>query len=62
MLLKQQMADSELLSSLLLSNIDEYAILIQTIRNLTENTTPQQFADTLLTMLRQFGLEGGGAT
>ncbi len=58
MLLKQQMADSELLSSLLLSNIDEYAILIQSIRNLTENTTPQEFADTLLTMLRQFGLEG----
>lgn len=56
--IRQQMADGEELSSLLLTNMDEYAVLIQFMRQLNECVTAEAIGETVLTMLRGFRLDG----
>ncbi|HJW24867.1 MAG TPA: response regulator [Rhodocyclaceae bacterium] len=56
--LRSQISDSEQLSSLLLSNMDEYAILIKFMRTLNECGDEQEIAEALLTALAGFRLEG----
>lgn len=57
-ILHQQLAGSEELSTLLLSNMDEYAALIKFMRTLNESGDADAVAEALLSMLRGFGLQG----
>lgn len=56
--LRGQISDSELLSSLLLSSMDEYAVLIKFMRVLNESEHVEAIAQSLLTMLHAFRLKG----
>ena len=56
--LRSQIDDSEMLSTLLLSSMDEYAVLIKFMRALNESETIEAIADALLIMLRAFHLQG----
>lgn len=56
--MRQQLAGSEELSSLLLSNMDEYAALIQFMRTLNESADADAVAQAILDMLRSFRLKG----
>lgn len=56
--LKQQLEDSELLSSLVMANMDEYAIVVRFMRELISLQTEREIADGLLEMLQRFRLEG----
>ena len=56
--LRQQLSDTEMLSSLLLSNMDEYAVLIKFMRTLNESEDLDAVAQALLAMLRAFHLQG----
>jgi len=60
--ISQQLEDSELLSSLVLSNMDEYAILMRFIRALISLKTDQDVATGLLDMLRGFRIDGVAQT
>lgn len=57
-ILQQQLQGSEELSSLLLSNMDEYAALIKFMRALNESEDVDAVAAALLGMLRGFRLQG----
>lgn len=57
-ILQQQLQGSEELSSLLLSNMDEYAALIKFMRALNEGDDVDAVAEALLGMLRGFRLQG----
>ena len=61
-MLKEQMADAELLSSLVMANIDEYAILLQYLRQLISWGSEQEIADGMLDLLRRFKLQGVAQT
>lgn len=56
--LQQQLSGSEELSSLLLSNMDEYASLIKFMRSLNESEDVPAVAQSVLGMLRGFQLQG----
>lgn len=56
--LKQQLDDTEMLSSLVMANMDEYAILIRFIRELITYQTKQEIATGVLEMLQRFRLAG----
>lgn len=56
--LKQQLEDTEMLSSLVMANMDEYAILIRFIRELITYQTKQEIATGMLEMLQRFRLVG----
>lgn len=56
--LKQQLEDSELLSSLVMANMDEYAILVRFIRELVSWNNEQEIAVGVLEMLQRYRLAG----
>lgn len=55
---REQLAGSEELSSMLLSNMDEYAVLIKFMRALNEALDEEALAQALLNMLENFHLQG----
>jgi DNA-binding response OmpR family regulator len=57
-ILHQQLAGSEELTTLLLSNMDEYAALIKFMRTLNESEGMDDVAQAILGMLRGFRLQG----
>lgn len=57
-ILQQQLLGSEELSTLLLSNMDEYAALIKFMRTLNEGEDVEGVANAVLGMLRGFRLQG----
>ncbi len=56
--LAEQAAASDQLASLVLANLDEYAILIKFLRTLNECTDYRQVADAVLHLIETFHLEG----
>lgn len=56
--LRNQANDSEMLASLVMSNMDEYAVIIQFIRRATEATNAEQIAEAALACLRGLKLSG----
>ena len=56
--LAQQLEDSELLSSLVMANMDEYAILVRFMRELISWETEQEIAAGILAMLQRYRLDG----
>lgn len=56
--LTEQLENSELLSSLVMANMDEYAILIRFIRDLISFETQEEIASGMLEMLRRYSLSG----
>ncbi len=56
--LASQLEDSELLSSLVMANMDEYAILVRFIRELISWETVQDIANGILEMLQRYKLDG----
>ena len=56
--IRQQLDDSELLSSLVMANMDEYAILVRFLREVIGCETPMAVAECGLALLQRFGLEG----
>lgn len=57
-LLRQQANESETLTSLILSNLDEYAVLIKFLREMNLSATPTDVATAAFNMLRGFHLNG----
>lgn len=55
--IRQQLDDSEMLSSLVMANMDEYAILVRFLREVIGCETPQAVAECALDMLKRYGLE-----
>lgn len=60
--LTSQLEDSELLSSLVMANMDEYAILVRFMRELISWDTEQEIATGILDMLRRYRLDGVAQT
>lgn len=60
--LVQQLEDSELLSSLVMANMDEYAILVRFMRELISWETEQEIAQGILDMLSRYRLDGVAQT
>ena len=56
--LVRQLEDSELLSSLVMANMDEYAILVRFMRELLSQESEQAIAAGLLEMLQRYQLDG----
>ena len=56
--LAQQLEDSELLSSLVMANMDEYAILVRFMRELISWQSEAEIAGGMLEMLQRYRLEG----
>lgn len=56
--LRQQIDDSELLTSLILSNLDEYAVLVKFLRSLNGCEQYADIARALVEMLNAFHLDG----
>lgn len=56
--LSRQLEDSELLSSLVMANMDEYAILMRFIRELLSHESEEQVAVGVLEMLQRYHLDG----
>ena len=56
--LAQQLEDSELLSSLVMANMDEYAILVRFMRELISWQAEPEIAAGLLDMLQRYRLDG----
>jgi CheY-like chemotaxis protein len=56
--LASQLEDSELLSSLVMANMDEYAILVRFMRELISWETEQDIANGILDMLQRYKLDG----
>ena len=56
--LQNQLADSDLLTNLVMSNLDEYAVLIKLLRSLNTCETYHDVADATLAMLRAYKLDG----
>jgi CheY-like chemotaxis protein len=57
-LLVRQLEDSEMLSSLVMANMDEYAILVRFIRELISFESEQEIAAGMLEMLRRYRIDG----
>ena len=58
LVLKSQIDDAEMLSSLVMANMDEYAVLVQFVRQLIGFETEREIAEGALDMLRRYRLEG----
>jgi CheY-like chemotaxis protein len=56
--LQIQLEDSEFLANLVLSNLDEYAVLIKFLRSLNSCAGYRDVADAVLAMLQSYNLEG----
>ena len=56
--LQHQLDDSALLTDLVLSNLDEYAVLIKFLRSLNDCAGFRDVADAILAMLQSYKLEG----
>ncbi len=56
--LRQQISESEILTSLVLSNMDEYAVVVQFIRKLTDCIRGEEVAEAALSCLRGLQLNG----
>jgi len=56
--MRQQLEESELLSSLVMSNMDEYAVLVPFLRDLAGLKTEHEISAGLLDLLRRFRLDG----
>lgn len=54
---RARVLDSETLTTLILSNLDEYAVLIKFLRALNECTAPHGVGGRLLELLRAYGLD-----
>lgn len=55
--IRQQLDDSEMLSSLVMANMDEYAILVRFLREVISCDTSDSVAECMLDMLRRYGLD-----
>ena len=53
-----RLEESDLLTTLILSNLDEYAVVLKYLRDLNSCTSPQEMAQMTHAMLRGFGLSG----
>lgn len=60
--LKEQVADAELLSSMVMANMDEYAILLQYLRQLISWKSEHEIAAGMLDLLHRYKLEGVAQT
>lgn len=56
--IRQQASDSEMLASLVMANMDEYAVVIQFIRKVTECSQDAEIAEAMLACLRGLQLNG----
>ncbi len=56
--LASQLEDSEMLSSLVMANMDEYAILVRFMRELISLNSEQEIANGVLDMLQRYKLDG----
>lgn len=56
--LVQQLADSEMLTSLILANLDEYAVLLKFLRELNGCRSLDEVAQAILALLRGYHLDG----
>jgi CheY-like chemotaxis protein len=56
--LASQLEDSEMLSSLVMANMDEYAILVRFMRELISWNSEQEIANGVLDMLQRYKLDG----
>ncbi|OHC67181.1 MAG: hypothetical protein A3H93_09910 [Rhodocyclales bacterium RIFCSPLOWO2_02_FULL_63_24] len=56
--LTRQLEDSELLSSLVMANMDEYAVLVRFMRELISLESERDIANGLLEMLQRYRLDG----
>lgn len=56
--LQSQLTDSDTLTSLILSNLDEYAVLLKFLRELNSCEAPEQVIELTHQMLRGYGLAG----
>ena len=56
--LRDQASDSEMLASLVMSNMDEYAVVVQFIRRVTDAITVEQVADAAQACLKGLSLVG----
>ncbi len=56
--LHRQMGESDILTSLVLSNLDEYSVLVKFLRSLNTCEGFSEGAEAVLTMLKGFNLEG----
>lgn len=56
--LRRRLDDSDSLSSLAMSNLDEYAVLMKFLRSLNRCQQASEIADALLAMMKFFSLEG----
>lgn len=54
--LSNQLADSEALASLVLFNLDEYAVLVRFLRSVSAIASPRQLAEELFVLLRTYHL------
>jgi CheY-like chemotaxis protein len=60
--LQAQAEDAELLSSLVMASMDEYAILVQFMRRLITQETEQEIAAAMLDLMQRYKLEGVAQT
>jgi DNA-binding response OmpR family regulator len=60
--LRSQADDAEMLSSLVMANMDEYAILVQFVRKLISFETERDIAEGVLDLLQRYRLEGVAQT
>ncbi|MEI7614040.1 MAG: response regulator [Betaproteobacteria bacterium] len=56
--LRSRLDESDMLTTLVLSNLDEYAVLIKFLRSLNKCERYANVAEAVLTMLKEFRLEG----
>lgn len=56
--LENRLTESDTLTALILSNLDEYAVVLKYLRELNSCADPRELADMTHTMLRGFGLSG----
>lgn len=56
--LAEQLQDSDALTTQVLANLDEYAVLVKFLRNLNECKTPQELIEASQHTLQAFNLEG----
>jgi len=56
--LESRLDESDMLASLVMSNLDEYAVLIKFLRSLNSCETSDEVAEAILTMLKTYHLKG----
>ena len=55
--LKDRLGESDMLASLVMSNLDEYAVLIKFLRSLNSCESSSEVAEAMLTLLRSYNLK-----